>query len=465
MRIRIRVDDKYRQIYARKLFAKMNISVIISKQKYNKTNMKAKFTTRSQVILNSLKRPVYFLATLAMVFGASSGVVSAAANGGQVQERSIKMSDSGPSGGTITTGVGSGTNVTYRVTFKSSTSYTVKGVVVDFCAGTGGTPFIGDSTCAAPTDFTVGATPTIDTATTAGVTGLGSGWTASSLNSGQSFYMTNSTGTALSAGTAYTFAITGVTNPSDLGTFYGRLITYDNTTAPAAYDHNMPGASATYQDYGGFALSTAEVIDVTAKVQETLTFCISGPTVAPTGPSDCTDTTTPAIILGHGTNNTLDSSAVDTNDIWSYVSTNALHGVTIRMHNSNACGGLSTDGGTTCNIPAINSGASAPSAFITNTAGFGMFCENSIAQTGDSVDCDAAYRDSSHNTFPTDVYYGMDSTTSGENVTDTYGDTVTAADSPTSGAKNKYIFGATASDTTPAGIYKASLAMIATGTF
>lgn len=457
-----RVDDKNRRTCVRKVVAIKNISVIISNKKYNKTNMKAKFSTNSQLILEAIKRPVYFVSALLMIFAGSSGVVSAVANGGQVQERSIKMSDSGPSGGTITTGVGSGTNVTYRVTFKSSTSYTAKGFVVDFCAGTGGTPFIGDATCAAPTDFTVGTTPTIDTATTGGVNGVGSGWTAASLNSGQTFYMSNSTGTALTAGTAYTFAIEGVTNTSDLGTFYARLITYDDDTAPASYTHSAPG---TYQDYGGFALSTAEVIDVTAKVQETLTFCVSGPTIAPTGPTDCTDTTTPAIILGHGTNNTLDSSAVDTNDIWSYVSTNALHGVTIRMHNSNACGGLSTDGGTTCNIPALNSGAAAPSAFVANTAGFGMFCEDSIGGTGNSVDCDGAYRDGTHNTFPTDVWYGMDSTSSGENVTATYGDTVSAATAPTNGSKNKYIFAATASDTTPAGIYKASLAMIATGSF
>ena len=82
-----------------------------------------------------------------------TAVVLAAGAGGQVQFRSIKMSDSGVSGGAIITGVGSGTNVSYRVTFTSATAYTLKGIVIDFCSGTGGTPFIEDANCPAPAGF------------------------------------------------------------------------------------------------------------------------------------------------------------------------------------------------------------------------------------------------------------------------------------------------------------------------
>ncbi len=69
--------------------------------------------------------------------------------GGQVQFRSITLSDNGASGGSISSGVGSGTAVTYQVSFKAATTYTIKGIVVDFCDGSNGTPFIGDPTCGA----------------------------------------------------------------------------------------------------------------------------------------------------------------------------------------------------------------------------------------------------------------------------------------------------------------------------
>lgn len=451
-----------------KLLALHNISVIRSTQENNKTN---KQTTMNQSIKNlvqAISRPAYFLAAFSMLAASMSGVVEAAAAGSQMQYRSIKMSDNGVSGGPITTGLGSGTGVTYRVTFRAATSYTIKGVAVDFCSGTGGTPFIGDSSCAAPAAFSVGGTPTVNTSdyvvgssTTAG---LGSGWTAASSNSGQTFTMTNSTGTALTTGTDYTFAITGVTNTSELGTFYARLLTYTSDTGDvAAYNHATVG---TYQDFGGFALSTAAIVQVTAKVQETLTFCVVGsstqPPSAPTAPTSCATPVSPAITLGHGTNNTLDTSVVDINTVYTYASTNALHGLTIRMRNGNGCGGLSTDNGTTCAIPAIGAGAAAPSLLTAGSAAFGMFCSDSTTGTG-AVVCDAGYRDPAFVTAP--VHYGMDTATTGDNVTTTFGDVIATSTAPVNGVINQYEFAATASNTTPAGIYTANMAMIATGTF
>ena len=134
-----------------------------------------------------------------LVLVAPSVQVWAAAAGGLTPERSIRLSDNGASGGTITTGVGSGTNVTYRVTFKAATSYTAKGIILDICDGSG-TPLIGDVSCTKPTGFTMGATPAMDTAnnTESGITatGIGSGWTATSLFSEQTLKLTNSTGVA-----------------------------------------------------------------------------------------------------------------------------------------------------------------------------------------------------------------------------------------------------------------------------
>lgn len=418
------------------------------------------------LFLYNVARPIGFLLLVGMIVAGATGIAAAA--GGQIQSRSIMMSDSAASGGTITTGVGSGTNVTYRATFTAASSYTLKGIVLDFCSGTGGTPFIGDSTCSAPTNFTVGASPSLDgsnyTVGASTTTGIGAtGWTATSINSGQTLELSNSTGVAVTSGTAYTFAISGITNPSDLGIFYGRLMTYTSTVG--TYTHGSPGS---YQDYGGFALSTANTVQVTAKVQETITFCVLGgvPNPSPppdhTAPTSCTDAgaTAPAILLGHGTNDTLDGTAVDTNQVYTFISTNALHGVNVRMHNSNSCGGLSVDHGSTCGIPATNGGAattptSSAGAMQPGTAAFGV-----AVATGGGTTVSQPYDGD-----PASNYYGLDTTTSGANTTTTFGSTVLTSPGPLNNVMNTWQFAATANNTTAAGIYTATLAVIATGTF
>ncbi|MDB5169765.1 MAG: hypothetical protein JWN82_161 [Candidatus Saccharibacteria bacterium] len=415
-----------------------------------------------QKSLETIRRPLLFLAVLGMLFAALPATVLAAAVGGQVQERSVTLSDNGASGGTIASGVGSGVNVTYRVTFTAATSYTLRGVVLDFCDGTG-TPIIGDASCDAPTDFNLGVTPTIDTtnyvvgaSTTAG---LGTGWTATSANSGQTFSMTKSAGTALTSGTTYTFAISGVTNPSAIGTFYARLLTYSSATVGiGTYAHDSPG---TYQDYGGFALSTSEIVQVSAKVQEALTFCVSG-LYSGAAPPNCGATATPAITLGHGTNNTLGPDVIDQQPIFTLTSTNAVNGLTIRMRSALACGGLSMDAGATCGIPAVGGGASTWSVMTAGTAAFGMYCHDGSGGTG-SLNCDDNYVDRGGSADPNT--FGMDTSTVGDNVTSTYGDVVAHASGPVSTMLNQYDFAATAGNTTPAGLYTTNLAMIATGSF
>ena len=411
--------------------------------------------------LLELRRTFMFLAAFALIVTVPVSVF-AAANGGQVQQRSITMSDTSVSGGTITSGVGSGTNVTYRVTFKAATSYTLRGIVLDFCDGTG-TPIIADSACAAPTSFTVGANPTLDATDyvvgAATTTGIGTGWTATSINSGQTLVLTNSTGKAVTSGSAFTFAISGVTNPSTKGTFYARLITYASSTVGiSTYAHDDPG---TYQDFGGFALSTNDLVQVTAKVQETLTFCVSGLYFG-ASPPNCGATAAPAITLGHGTNNTLGPDLIDQQPVFSIASTNALNGLTIRMRSALSCGGLSMDGGTTCGIPAIGRGAGSWSVMTAGTAAFGMYCHDGSGGTG-SLLCDNNYIDRGGSADPNT--FGMDTSTVGDNVTSTYGDRVASSAGPVSNQLNQYDFAATAGNTTPAGIYSTNLAMIATGTF
>lgn len=389
----------------------------------------------------------------------------------QMSSRSITMSDSAESGGAIATGVGSGTNVTYKVSF--TTSNTANSLIIDFCSDS---PIIAD-TCTAPTGFSVSSVTVTAVTGNIGTTGWAQG---GGKGSASQFAIYNNTGTAAAAG-AQVFTISGVTNQSTLATspaFYARIYTFSNNTYGTYTSASAPG---NYVDYGGIALSTNQIITITARVQETLSFCVSGAApVTWTTKHDCTDTqaaVSPALTLGHGTPTpTLDQTAVDSGTVYSQTSTNATNGVTIAMRNSNtSCGGLSADGGATCAIPAIGSTAA---AIVAGTANFGMAVGPSVDDTNGigTLTPAATYYNASHytftggllplstptgNTVPTDVYYGMNAT----NVESTYGDTVASSTGPIYRVDDAYTFGATAALTTPAGIYTANMDLIATGTF
>jgi hypothetical protein len=411
----------------------------------------------------------------------SPAVAHAFPTGGQVQNRAIYMSNSTPNLA----------SQSYLVTFKPATTATIKGIVVDFCSDS---PIIGD-TCTAPTAFTVGTPTVTTTSVTAGTnspvtaTGIGGSFTAASLNSGRTLTLSDSTGVSLTSGTQYDFTLTTAHNPSTLGTFYARLITYTDVTAVtsdfANYTATTPGSSATTKDYGGFALSTATNISVTARVQESLVFCTSGPldqttniTVNPmnnsSAPDDCTGATAPSLTLGHdpGTGTKiLDNTHVDAAYAFTQTSSNAANGVAIRMHATNTCGGLSKDGGTTCDIPAVT--GTTASTFTAGTANFfGLGVLNAVTTTGVASSSGTLPADSNYNNGTNitpsvqdpNMAFGMDDTAN-SGVTSTYGDKIASGTAPVSQVNNTLLFGATAALTVPAGIYTAQESLIATGTF
>jgi hypothetical protein len=410
--------------------------------------------------LRSLRRTGYLVAAVALVAGLGLPLLQGGkAAAAQLSTRSITLSDSGPSGNaTITSGVGSGTSVSYKVSF--TTFNAASSLVIDFCSND---PIISD-TCNAPTGMSAAS------ATLTGVTGniTSPGWSVTAAAS--QVKLAKGSGSAASVG-SQVFVLGGITNPSTLGSFYARIYTYTNTTWGTYVGPAFTGAGTgpgNYLDYGGVALSTVQIITITARVQETLTFCVSGSNTSGwTTSHDCTDpnaATAPALTLGHGSPTAiLDSSAVDTGTVYSQISTNATHGAVINMRNSNTtCGGLSADGGTTCAIPPVGSTASAITA---GTADFGLFAaapanDGSTGATGaGSFTVNTNYNDGTHTTPP--YFYGMNAT----NVESTYGDTVVSTTAPCYRVDGAYTFGATAALTTPAGIYTANIAMIATGTF
>lgn len=337
----------------------------------------------------------------------------AVANAAQISTRSIQMSNS-------TAGA---TSTSYLLTFTPVAA--AQELIVDFC---GDTPFVG-STCA----FSSSTVPT-----TTGVTA--SAGTATAVGSGSPVHTVKVTGLTMTAGSPFSVTLNGLTNPSTNTSFYARVLTFATGNAAGYAPATTSGGTTTtgtYVDYGGVALSTAANITITAKVMESLSFCVYVAT--------CGDV--PSITIGHGTNNTLDSTAIDTKTVNFSLSTNALHGAIVNMK-----GNVLSSGGNT--IPAIGGGSgSAASTMTAGTAAFGM-----QVSTAGGMTASVPYNGTGSN-------YGLDTTTANNNITATYGDTVATSTGPVNSSVSTLTFGATASPTTPAGIYTTTEQLIATGTF
>ena len=403
--------------------------------------------------------------------GASS--VSAA----QVTSRSVQMSDSAPSANaTYTSGVGSGTNVTYKITFTPSAS-TIGGIVVDIC---GNTPLVGDTSCTVPAGFSWGsATPTVTVS--GGVAGT---WTAGSFQGAgtdaahpQILKVSNATPEAPTG--PITITVDGVINPDATNltsthhySFYARILSFDTaanmnnvtTGYGSASGATRLAAFTGMADYGGAALSVQEAITITARVMETMSLCTSKTVMT----ANCSGQATPAIELGQDVNGTIVlGKTLSSVPVYSQVSTNATNGYSIYMKSRYACAGLSKDNGTTCEIPPVNAGAATAAAIATGGGAFGVQVGSGTAASGGSGTNTATTR-----WAQTGTNYIMDKTTANDNVAATYGSLVASSASETpvtnrqaDSVNNTYTFGAAASSVTPAGIYSQAFTLVAVGVF
>jgi hypothetical protein len=203
-----------------------------------------------------LSRGLALASTIALVAAVLVPALSLGrADAGTLSTRSITMSSATPGA----------TNVTYSVTItpELAGANNVLGVVLATCDNT---PIDGDS-CTAVTPGT--DVPNFSSAALAS-------WTKDTFNTtptNNNVVFTRAAGT-WTGGTPVTLDITGVVNPSNVGatgTFYVRAYSYALAATAKAFVYATPGS---YIDFGGFALSTAALLTVTAKVQETLTFCV-----------------------------------------------------------------------------------------------------------------------------------------------------------------------------------------------
>jgi hypothetical protein len=376
-------------------------------------------------------------------------LVPSALAAGLVTSRSVQMSSA-----TL-----SATNTSYLVTFTPATTATVQAIILDFCDND---PLVADTTCTTPGGFSITAAPAVSGQSAGANCNLSTFTTAAQLNSNRTLELSAAAAVSINPSGVCTFTLTTVTNPNSANhSFYARLYTYNTTVNANSY---AAGGSAGIVDNGGIALSTAALIQVTATVQETMTFCVAISAIT----ANCGGAlTAPSITLGHGAPSVLTSSQVDiaSSAVNTQLSTNANGGSVVRMKASNTCsgtannGGLSSTGGTNCGI-AGNGAAAATLAF---GAGKWGLCVNK----GASTTVASAYNDTVNNcgvAYSATSLYGMDgSNTTG--TSSTYGSQIFSEAGAVSNEANVLEFVATAANTTPAGIYTGNESLIATGKY
>lgn len=397
------------------------------------------------------KKLVYLSASLLLALPFLFQLTSSSASAiGEMSPRSINISTSTPSA-----------QATYTVKFTPAN--TAGSVAIDFCSND---PLVGD-TCS----FAASSVPTISSGVTVSYSGSGTP-TATVLGSGSPTHTVAITGLTLTAGTSYTITLDAtpsgnLTNPTGLGTFYGRLITYSASTgansatgySPANTTGGTPTTgSGTVEDEGGIALSTASSISITSKVFETLAFCVFT--------SSCG--TAPSLVLGDSTTGALSSGNAYANDNTNYsIATNAGSGVNVYMY------GPTLTSTTSNTITAIGS---SPATSSTGTPQFGM-CVDTTGASG--LSAATTYADSvnhchgmSSSIASSGIYtgtsaFGFNSTAT----TSSSGDVLMSSSGPIPSFNSAtsdtagMCFLANISATTPAGLYSTSLNLVATGTF
>ncbi len=342
----------------------------------------------------------------------------------QATDRSIQLSSSSKGA----------TSVSYKVKFTPVAN--AGAFVVDFCSNS---PVIGEA-CTSPAGFS---------ATTAASTT--SGFTTVNALDANTIVVTGS----MTAATPVTVDVTGIKNPDASGALYARIVSYATQANANAYVSTNLGSGKV--DEGGVAIAITDTIGVSGAVLEAMTFCVSK--VAPT--ANCGGTTNPAVKLGDtiGNNTVLSSTVLSSDTIYTQISTNASSGAVINLKsNALSCGGLLRAGSpAACDITPTTDG------IVAGDPEFGVRTATATNATGATNAVGVLQATGTYNPTTYTMGYVAGNATG---VTSTYGDPFLNTNNLPVNNKNMAItFGASASNTTPAGFYSADMSMIATGKF
>jgi hypothetical protein len=339
----------------------------------------------------------------------------------QVTNRSIVMSST----------ASAATNTAYQVNFTTVTAgQTVGSVVVEFCSNS---PIIGD-TCSTAGTFldTNFATLTVNNIT-GNITGLSVDTTNSTSNR---VVLTRSAGTVANGAVSFTLGngtTNGITNPTTTNTtFYARIMTFTNTTGtPPSSDEN----NAT--DAGGVALSTAASLRVTAKVQESIIFCVYTDVDCATGGAAITVGDSNGVLASNSTTYTANASFD--------IASNAVAGVVVRLKGDVLKSGpfSISPHGNSCTLDSTS----------TSVEQFGL----RLSTIGSGVTADAPYDCASGR-------HGFDNNAT-DGTTSTFGDAIAHTSGATDIVTSSIEFAAKSANTSEAGVYITDLVLIATATY
>lgn len=398
-------------------------------------------------------------------------LLSSQASGAQLTSRFIDMSANQTSEGSgRDSGDAAGQDVSYRVGFTLPSSSTFQGIVVNFCNNS---PIVGDS-CTAPTGFSLDPTGAYDPGAGADSVALDldaqsgiSGFTIDTVNSDDNTLILTGSAAALTG--AVTFDLgsiaddDGIYNPSVNGTFYARILLYATSGAAQAYD---PVTTGTYLHDGGVALAVADELTISARVQEVLQFCV-GSEDAGTN-SDCSDISGTAINLGVVESS--DTAETDNSparrDGKAMIRTNAFNGAAIyyKAEQNTASGKLKVNGatctGSLTTDQCFNSAGTTKQAIVDGVEMFGMTVfdidlTNGAATT--NLQCDTEYNGDGTCSGGAPTGYAWDDTGNF--------DRIAFSTSVLDDEMLQLRFAATASPTTPTGLYTVTANFVATATF
>jgi hypothetical protein len=281
----------------------------------------------------------------------------------------------------------------------------------------------------------------------------------------------------LTAGTAKTFVINAtpgasLLNPSTAGSFYARIVTYStavgassgSTTGyvPAATTGGTTSLGTLAVDTGGVALSTAANISITAKVYETLAFCVFQTACG----------TAPNLTLGDPTTQALSTTtAYDNNSAEYTLATNAGGGVSVSMTGTTLCrstGANCLTGASQYTISAIGNTAH---ALTTGSEQFGM-CADTVGATG-GLAAQPPYSDTANNcnsglgtgTYSGSSLFAFNDVATAGGTNNAAGDQIMLSTGAVASYTGSFAFLADIAPSTEAGIYTTSLNLSATGTF
>ncbi len=218
------------------------------------------------------------------------------------------------------------------------------------------------------------------------------------------------------------FTLAGITNPSAVGSYFGRILTYASNNATGAFN-----------DYGGLAFAINEAVNVSATVPPYLYFCVG----ISVGGVDCTTATGDQIDFGNFSPQV--ASVAQTQMV---AGTNADTGYFIVVSGNTLTSGVNV-------IPALSAGdVSRP-----GVSQFGMnLVSNSDPQVGQNPSGN-----------------GSGAPTAGYNVANIYkfvpGDTVASVPQPDEARKYTTSYVANVDKNQNPGIYVTTLTYIATGGF